>query len=275
MPKLPKADLLILDPPFDEWKKFPEFKAKTIVAFTNYQNRQQVIKKYGKPRCELIWHFKDGRWVSHKLPRITHENILIYGKTGKAYVGEINNLKSQRKGRGSIGRHKMEQRTYVPRKRKQLNSVLEYPQHVGNPFGIWAKPLDLMKILIEWLSEEGDYIIDCFMGSGTTAVACQQLNRTYTGIEINPDHYKMSIERTRQQTLNQILPVPIDIELIKRLRAEGNNNEAEKLLEAFRNNNKKMKAQELKEIRARDLKIKRHMKDTENRVGSEKRKRSM
>ena len=57
------------------------------------------------------------------------------------------------------------------------------------------KPLKIIKTLIKNSSKEGDIILDCFSGSGTTCVAAKELNRKYIGIEIEPEYYKISIDR--------------------------------------------------------------------------------
>ena len=44
-------------------------------------------------------------------------------------------------------------------------------------------------------SDEGDLVVDPFLGSGTTLRVCQQLNRKATGIEINPDYVVMARNR--------------------------------------------------------------------------------
>jgi len=46
------------------------------------------------------------------------------------------------------------------------------------------KPVKLIKRIIEVFSNEGDIVLDCFMGSGTSAVACIETNRNYIGFEI-------------------------------------------------------------------------------------------
>ncbi len=51
------------------------------------------------------------------------------------------------------------------------------------------KPIEYMEKLIERVSEKGDTIVDPFMGSGTTGVACVKLGRNFIGYEINPDYY--------------------------------------------------------------------------------------
>ena len=57
------------------------------------------------------------------------------------------------------------------------------------------KPVDLMKILIENSSNEGDVVMDPFMGIGSTGVACKELNRHFTGIEIDPKYFDIAKER--------------------------------------------------------------------------------
>ena len=63
------------------------------------------------------------------------------------------------------------------------------------------KPIALMKWLIMPHTKEGDIVLDPFLGSGTTAVACKQLGRKYIGIEINPDYCKIAEDRLRQEEL--------------------------------------------------------------------------
>lgn len=57
------------------------------------------------------------------------------------------------------------------------------------------KPLNIIKNLIINSSNEGDIVLDPFLGSGTTAVASKELGRNYIGFEINNDYYKIACER--------------------------------------------------------------------------------
>ncbi|RPJ79829.1 MAG: hypothetical protein EHM20_00120 [Alphaproteobacteria bacterium] len=54
------------------------------------------------------------------------------------------------------------------------------------------KPLELYRRLIQSGSESGDLIIDCFAGSGTTGVACKELNRSAILIEKSEDYIKIA-----------------------------------------------------------------------------------
>jgi site-specific DNA-methyltransferase (adenine-specific) len=51
------------------------------------------------------------------------------------------------------------------------------------------KPVDLMRYLVRQYSNEGDTILDCCMGGGSTGVACVQENRNFIGIELNKEYF--------------------------------------------------------------------------------------
>lgn len=57
------------------------------------------------------------------------------------------------------------------------------------------KPIEVMEWIIHRLSNEGDLILDPFMGSGTTGVACMNTNRKFIGIELDEKYFDISKER--------------------------------------------------------------------------------
>lgn len=57
----------------------------------------------------------------------------------------------------------------------------------------------LPQFFIKWLTDEGDIILDPFMGGGTTAVTALKLNRNYIGFEINPEYIKMTKDRIKKE----------------------------------------------------------------------------
>ena len=60
------------------------------------------------------------------------------------------------------------------------------------------KPTGLMKWCIEKVSQPGDTILDPFMGSGTTGVACVKTGRNGVGIEIDEGYYDIAVKRVRE-----------------------------------------------------------------------------
>ena len=86
---------------------------------------------------------------------------------------------------------------------KTHHSVWNYD--IENKIGhATPKPLDLIKNIILHSSKEGQIVLDCFMGSGTTALACKELNRRYIGFEKDPEYCKIISERLSQQTLSNL-----------------------------------------------------------------------
>jgi site-specific DNA-methyltransferase (adenine-specific) len=57
------------------------------------------------------------------------------------------------------------------------------------------KPIEVMEVLVQWLTNPGDVIFDPYMGSGTTGVAALKHDRRFIGCEINPDYFAMACER--------------------------------------------------------------------------------
>ena len=57
------------------------------------------------------------------------------------------------------------------------------------------KPVELMEVLITNSSQEGELVFDPFMGSGSTGVACKNLNRNFIGIELDETYFNIAKER--------------------------------------------------------------------------------
>ena len=62
------------------------------------------------------------------------------------------------------------------------------------------KPIQIIKTLIINSSQEGGVILDPFMGSGTTAVACIREGRHFIGFELDENYYKIALNRIQQET---------------------------------------------------------------------------
>jgi len=60
------------------------------------------------------------------------------------------------------------------------------------------KPLELIEYLISTYTNEYAVVLDGFMGSGTTGVACNNLNRNFIGIELDEDYFKIAEKRINE-----------------------------------------------------------------------------
>ena len=78
---------------------------------------------------------------------------------------------------------------------KQKGNVWEVPTNAGTKGHPAIFPEKLANDhIISW-SNEGDTVLDCFMGSGTTGVACKNLNRKFIGIEKDETYFKIAQDR--------------------------------------------------------------------------------
>ena len=64
------------------------------------------------------------------------------------------------------------------------------------------KPLNIIETLVANSSREGDVIMDPFMGSGTTGVACANLGRDFIGMELKEDYFRTAEQRIREAEMS-------------------------------------------------------------------------
>jgi len=74
------------------------------------------------------------------------------------------------------------------------NSILEVKSQKSKIHST-QKPVDLMKWVLKYYSKEGDVVLDPTMGSGSTGVACKEMERNFIGIEMDPDIFEVARER--------------------------------------------------------------------------------
>ena len=85
---------------------------------------------------------------------------------------------------------------------RNTNSGTRYPKQVL-PFGVvergnlhpTQKPVALIEYLIKTYTNEGETVLDNCMGSGTTGVACKNLNRKFIGIELDDKYFEIASKR--------------------------------------------------------------------------------
>ncbi len=193
MKKLPdeSIDLVLTDPPYGVRKK--EFwDSKRI--FLERVNKW-ISSCYKLTRNTVIWFSSDKR-----LPYILKENekkfhrILVWNKPiGSQFSGAMHT---------NIW-YSVEFILVFTKKIRKTNKKKRYGYSCFNYRTVpekkynhpTTKPLELIEDLIYFYSDEEDLILDPFLGSGTTAVACERLNRRWIGIEINPEYCKIARER--------------------------------------------------------------------------------
>ena len=60
------------------------------------------------------------------------------------------------------------------------------------------KPVDLLELLLKQSTNENEIVLDCFMGSGSTGVACMNTNRKFIGIELDENYFNIAKQRIEE-----------------------------------------------------------------------------
>ena len=74
-----------------------------------------------------------------------------------------------------------------------------------NGYAPTQKPVALMEYMVKTYTNEGETVLDFTMGSGTTGVACKNLNRHFIGIEIDKDYFEIAKKRIEKHTKQERL----------------------------------------------------------------------
>jgi len=151
-----------------------------------------IAKEVGwKYHSTIIWNEQNisrrtawGSWMSASAPYVIApvETILIMYKS---------RWEKLRKGKSDITRDEFIQWT-----NGVWNFSGESKRKIGHPAPF---PVELPKRCIKLFSFQGEVVMDPFLGSGTTLIACHQTNRIGIGVEINKDYCHLAANRLRQQ----------------------------------------------------------------------------
>ncbi len=206
-------DAIITDPPYNISKdnNFSTLRhPRKGVDFGNWDNNFDVVEwisnyaKLLKPDgCVII--FCSYIYISYLIEKLKEcsietKDILVWKKsnpmprnTNRRYVQDMEFA--------IWGVKKNAKWTFnKPQNKPYLRSVFETSVVSGSERTIHPtqKSLELMKKIIEIHTNKGDVILDPFMGSGTTGVACIQKGRKFVGVEVNVDYFDIAVSRIKK-----------------------------------------------------------------------------
>lgn len=209
-------DLIIVDPPygiarntvikrketkdidfnFGEWDVFPDYQA--FYRFTGkwFAECVRVLKPEGWIYI-FFAHEKHGIFSLDLAPLqgIMFRNLFTWVKSNPAPSYRKYNWISSTEAVwvGSKGKCRIPNFLLQTEMRNTMTTTCRSNYGVtGHPT---EKPVQLIQRFILTSSNEGDRVLDCFMGSGTTGVACKELNRKFIGVEQNKLWYNIAINR--------------------------------------------------------------------------------
>ena len=141
------------------------------------------------------------RTMSYFEQRGYQVNLCVWDKTNPAPLGNnklVNNLEYIVIARESGAYFNND----LPIQKKKMSFV--YPTGIKE-YHPCEKPIELISDLMCLFSQENDIVLDCFSGSGTTAVACHKLKRRFICIEKDPEYWKASVKRLEDEQKQGVL----------------------------------------------------------------------
>tara|TARA_R110000803_G_scaffold47555_1_gene99091 strand:+ start:832 stop:1560 length:729 start_codon:yes stop_codon:yes gene_type:complete len=158
-------------------------------------------------RYELIWikSASCGFLNAKKMPMRKHEMIYVFYRKLPVYDLSTHKHKFLKERKtidyknDSFLYGKIDRPDYMRKNGESVydpplpNSLLEIKSEKGKHST--QKPVELMKWILKYYSKEGDTVLDPTMGSGSTGVACSEMNRKFIGIEKDIDIFKVALER--------------------------------------------------------------------------------
>ena len=213
------VDLILTDPPYGT----TACKWDTIIPFDlMWEQLNRIIKPNGaivmtasQPftsalimsnikmfRYEWIWvktkasNFQNAR----KMPMKRHENICVFYNYLPQYNHNAVKLSkpklNSRKNKGANLGHCVDSGNYYQKDGGFPTTDIYF----SNPSGKGQlhptqKPVALMEYLIKTYTNENETVLDFTMGSGTTGVACKNLNRDFIGIELDKEYFEIAKKR--------------------------------------------------------------------------------
>jgi DNA modification methylase len=159
---------------------------------------------------EFIWHKKNsypGKWPNRfrdawerclqfnkqKKFNMYQDSVMVltgeWAKTRLKNLSETDKRRDESKVQSGFGKNVS---NWLGRAMVYPTNVLHLATESSNKNHSAAFPLELPKWFIKLFSEEGDLVLDPFVGSGTSAVAAKMLNRHYLGIELVPDYIALA-----------------------------------------------------------------------------------
>ena len=213
------VDAIITDPPYGttacKWDSVIPFEPMwaelkriikpngAIVLFGSQPFTSALVMSNVKMfKYEWVWNksLAGNGILAKKQPLKIHENVVVFNSN--IYIPEMRKGKARWKG-GIKDKHG----TFSNAEAPKVWSDEYYPTSIIDISGAGMrsgrvhptqKPVALFEYLIKTYTNEGDLVLDNVAGSGTTGVACQNLNRDFILIEKEPEYVEIIKQRLRQ-----------------------------------------------------------------------------
>ena len=208
--------------PFDKlWEQFKRIgHDRTAFVFTATQPFTSMLVMSNQKMFKHAWvwdkQFGIGFQSAKYRPMQQHEDVLVFCKTSRyypimvpmdepkeVYISKERNIQKRNNVVCPLSTRKEITDFRKVYTHRYPTSILKFKRD-SKRYHPTQKPIALLDYLIRTYSQEGDTVLDCCMGSGSTGVAAEQLNRNFIGIEMNPEYFAIAQERIKAVKGNQV-----------------------------------------------------------------------
>lgn len=165
-------------------------------------------------RYSLVWDKinPSGFLSCNRMPMRRHEDIMVFYRKQSLYNPQMTyGQKNHARGRcGNGGGHginrcygNFKQTETVFTNEKYPTSIVRFAKEKKNVYHGTQKPVALMEWLIRTYSNESGIILDPFIGSGSTGVACVNTKRSFIGIELTDEYYEIAKKRIHDAEIDK------------------------------------------------------------------------
>lgn len=202
-----KWDSIIpFEPLWAHYKRIIKHNGAIVLTATQPFTSALVMSNVAMFKYDWVW--KKPKGTGHlnakKQPMRDKEDILVFSKGQHKYNPQFSEGKpyKNKAGKSHAGTESMTDCYGAYTNFRYDNAGKRYPKQVIE-FGVvergtihpTQKPVELFEYLIKTYTNEGDVVLDNCAGSGTTGIACKNLNRNFILMEKDPVYFKLAEER--------------------------------------------------------------------------------
>ena len=178
------------------WREYRRI-SRGAVVLTCAQPFTSVLITSNLKEFKYCWIWKKSKPTGHlnakKQPLRNTEDIAVFYANQPTYNPQGTRQTDVMVSRTNRGNYNECSKTTRQTVTGYPTTILEFATETGaHPT---QKPVALMEYLINTYTNEGDTVLDNCMGSGTTGVACVNTRRSFIGIELDSDYFKIAKER--------------------------------------------------------------------------------
>ena len=202
-----KWDTIIpFEPLWEQYKRIIKDNGAIVLTASQPFTSALVMSNIKWFKYEWIWNKITGRGhlVAKHRPMAQHENVLVFGDGKVKYNPQMVLMDNPQKGKSVESSRTSIMGGKTTKESEVVIRTHKYPKTIitqsvdGKYLHPTQKPVALFEYLIKTYTNEGDTVMDNCMGSGTTGVACKNLNRNFIGIELDQEYFKIAKKRINE-----------------------------------------------------------------------------